>query len=204
MKPLIVLACLTAAALSLPAQAQTRTYKCIDGAGKVYYSDKLNPDCGQGTELNKQGVVMKKKEVAAKPGPTVKGDPPAELPKSAKEQERRDRALMATYTSEEEIDAARDRSLAIPAQGTKTNEAKLEKVNQHLTDLKKQADTLAAQQKPLPPHLLDDVAAAQKDIGVLETDLAQRKIQSDGIRAKYEAEKKRFRELKGVAEQASK
>ena len=199
MKPVIVLACLTAAALSLPAQAQTRTYKCVDGAGKVYYSDKLNPDCGQGAELNKQGVVMQKKEVAAKPGSTVKADPTADLPKTAKEQERRDRALMATYTNEEEIDAARDRSLAIPAQGTKTSEAKLEKVNLRLTDLKKQADTLAAQQKQLPPHLLEDVAAAQKDVGVLEADLAQRKIQSDGIRAKFEADKQRFRELKGAA-----
>ena len=203
MKPLIVLACLTAAAMSLPAQAENRMYKCVDTAGKVYYSDKLNPDCGQAAELNKQGVVMKKKEVA-KPGPSAKADPAAESPKTAKEQERRDRALMATYTSEEEIDAARDRSLAIPAQGTKAIEAKLETINQHLTELKKQADTLATQKKPLPPRLLDDVAVAQKNLAVMEADLVQRKGQSVAIRAKYEAEKQRFRELNGAAAQASK
>jgi hypothetical protein len=55
--------------------------------------------------------------------------PAAATPKAAKEQERRDQALIATYTSEEEIDAARDRSLAIPAQGTKSVEAKLEAAN---------------------------------------------------------------------------
>ena len=143
MKPITVLTCLIAAALALPVQAQqagVRMYKCVDAAGKVYYSDKVNPDCGQGVELNRQGVVMKKKEIA-KPGQS-----PNEVVaavKSTREQERRDRALMATYTSEEEIDAARDRSLALPMQGTKSIESKLERVNRALTELKKQADTLA-------------------------------------------------------------
>jgi hypothetical protein len=200
MKPIVFLACLIAAALALPAQAQqekARMYKCVDSAGKVYYSDKMNPDCGQSSELNRQGVVMPKKQVA-KPGQPSKAEPAAATPKNSKEQERRDRALMATYTTEEEIDAARDRSLAIPAQGTKSVESKLDKVNRQLTELKKQADALATQKKPLPPHLLEDVNAGQKEISALEADLAQRKAQSDAIRAKYEADKQRFRELKGA------
>jgi hypothetical protein len=200
MKPIVFLACLIAAALALPAQAQqekARMYKCVDSAGKVYYSDKMNPDCGQSSELNRQGVVMPKKQVA-KPGQPSKAEPAAATPKNSKEQERRDRALMATYTTEEEIDAARDRSLAIPAQGTKSVESKLDKVNRQLTELKKQADALATQKKPLPPHLLEDVNASQKEISALEADLAQRKVQSDAIRAKYEADKQRFRELKGA------
>ncbi len=196
MKSLIVLACLASVAFALPAQAQqNRMYKCVDGAGKVYYSDKMNPDCGQSAELNRQGVVMKKKEVA-KPGQMPKDDPVAVL-KNSKEQERKDRALMATYTTEEEIDAARDRSLAIPAQGTKSAEVKLEKANAHLTELKKQADTLATQKKPLPASLLEEVTANQKEIASLEADLAQRKAQSDAVRAKYDAEKQRFHELQG-------
>jgi hypothetical protein len=108
---------------------------------------------------------------------------------------------MATYTTEEEIDAARDRSLAIPAQGTKTIESKLDKVNLQLTELKKQADALATQKKPLPPHLLEDVNASQKEVSALEADLGQRKAQADAIRAKYEADKRRFRELKGASPQ---
>jgi len=200
MKPIVFLACLIAAALALPAQAQqekARMYKCVDSAGKVYYSDKMNPDCGQSSELNRQGVVMPKKQVA-KPGQPSKAEPAAATPKNSKEQERRDRALMATYTTEEEIDAARDRSLAIPAQGTKSVESKLDKVSRQLTELKKQADALATQKKPLPPNLLEEVNASQKEISALEADLAQRKVQSDAIRAKYEADKQRFRELKGA------
>ena len=203
MKPIVVLTCLIAALLALSAHAQqgnARMYKCIDTVGKVYYSDRMNPDCGQISELNPQGVVMKKREVA-KPGQPSKAAPAAATPKNSKEQERRDRALMATYTTEEEIDAARDRSLAIPAQGVKSIESKLDKFNQQLTELKKQADTLATQKKPLPAHLLEEVNVSQKVVSGLEADLVQRKAQSDSIRAKYEADKQRFRELKDASPQ---
>jgi hypothetical protein len=200
MKPLVVLTCLIAAVLVLPARAEqgnVRMYKCIDKDGKAYYSDKLDPDCRQSSELNGQGVVMPKKQVA-KPGQPSIADPAAATSKGAKERERRDRALMATYTSEEEIDAARDRTLAIPAQGTKSVESKLEKVNQQLTELKNQADALALQKKPLPARLLEEVNASQKEVSALEADLAQRKAQADTVRAKYDADKLRFRELKGA------
>ena len=199
MKPIAVMTCLLVAALAPAAQAQqekARMYKCIDAAGKVYYSDKMNPDCGQSSELNRQGVVMPKKQVV-KPASPSNAEPVA-TPRNLQEQERRDRALMATYTTEEEIDAARDRSLAIPAQGLKAVESKLEKVNRQLTELKNQADALATQKKTLPAHLLEDVSAGQKDVSALEADLAQRRAQSESIRARYEADKQRFRELKGT------
>lgn len=201
MKPITVLTCLIAAALALPVQAQragVRMYKCVDAAGKVYYSDKVNSDCGQGVEMNRQGVVMKKNEIA-KPGQSP--NEAVAAVKITREQERRDRALMATYTSEEEIDAARDRGLALPMQGTKAVESKLDRVNRQLTELKKQADALATQKKKLPAHLLEDVNASQNEVSALEADLAQRKAQSDAIRVRFEADKQRFRELKNPGSQ---
>jgi DNA repair exonuclease SbcCD ATPase subunit len=205
MKPITVLTCLLAAALALPAQAEqagVRMYKCVDAAGKVYYSDKLNPDCGQNAELNRQGVVMKKKEIA-KPSQSANQSPNevVAMVKNTREQDRRDRALMATYTSEEEIDAARDRSLSLPVQGTKTLESKLDKANQQLSALKERAETLATQKKPLPANLLEDVNVSQMQVSGLETELAQRKAQSDAIRARFEADKQRFRELKNPGPQ---
>ena len=202
MKSMVVLPFVIAIALALPAQAQQaapRMYKCVDANGKVYYSDKLNPDCAQGSELNRQGVVMPKKKVA-NPAQRSKDDVGVDS-KNSQHQERRDRALMATYTTEEEIDAARDRSLAIPAQATKSVESKLDKINGQLTELKNQADALAAQKKPLPSRLLEDVNARHKELARLEADLAQRKVQADSIRAKFEADKLRFRELKGLGPQ---
>lgn len=195
----IALGILLAASLALPAFAQqkqpsSRMYKCVDEAGKVYYSDSPRADCNKGSVLNRQGVVVKKP-----------GDKPAASAKTAKDgsktprlasAERRDRALMATYMTEEDIDVARDRSLVIPMQGIKVTEAKLEKTNNDLFGLKKQADTLASQQKPLPPDLLEDVQARQKQVAALEAELAQKRAHADAIRARYEADKQRYRELK--------
>lgn len=197
----IALGVLLAASLALPAYAQqkkqtttSRMYKCVDEAGKVYYSDSPDADCSKGSELNRHGVVVKKP-----------GDKPADPPKTGKEDpkkpqlataERRDRALMATYMAEEDIDAARDRSLALPLQSIKAAETKLEKTNNDLFELKKQADALASQQKPLPPELLEDVQARQKQVAALEAELAQKKAHADAIRARYDADKQRYRELK--------
>lgn len=201
----IALGVLIAASLALPAFAQqkqpsSRMYKCVDEAGKVYYSDSPKADCNKGSVLNRQGVVVKKP-----------GDKPAASAKTAKDgsktprlasAERRDRALMATYMAEEDIDAARDRSLVIPMQGIKATEAKLEKTNNDLFGLKKQADTLASQQKPLPPDLIEDVQARQKQVAALEAELAKKKVHAETIRARYESDKLRFRELKGATASA--
>ena len=180
-----------------------RMYKCQDPSGKVYYSDKMNPECANGAELNRQGVVMQKK--VAKPASTGQAaQPEADSAALLAQQDkaRRDRALMATYTTDEEIDAARDRSLAIPEQGVKTLEAKLEKSNQQLTDLKQKADTIASQKKALPPQLLEEVGATQKEIGNVQAEIVQRKAQAEAIRVKYDADKQRFRELGGRTAQA--
>ena len=202
MKPIIVLTCLIAAALAVPAQAEqgkARMYKCVDAAGKVYYSDKMNPDCGKGSELNLQGVVMPKEKEVAKPTQPSKANPEQVTSKTSQEQERRDRALVETYATEEEIDAARDRSLSLPALGMKTIESKLVKVNQRLAELTKQSDALGAKKKPLPATLPEEIIEMQKNISAWEADLARRQAQLDAIRIKFEFDKKRFRELKGAS-----
>jgi hypothetical protein len=188
-----------ATALAVPALAQQEpkpgatgpvTYKCVDDRGKIYYSDQFTPECGQTQELNRQGRVVKKHETAK---PAADGTGGA---KDSAERQRRDRALMATYTSEEEIEVARDRSLAIPLQAVKTAENRLDKANDQLFDLKSQADRLAGQQKAIPPNLLEEIDVKQKEISALEAELQQKKSYAESVRAKYEADKLRYRELK--------
>lgn len=202
-----ILAGLVAALLAFPVVAQqksqssTRMYKCVDKAGKVYYSDSPREDCAQGAQLNRQGM-------AVEPKPRDRKTAATPLAGGAKKQEpatgsRRDRALLATYTNEAEIDAARDRSLAMPLQAIKNLESKNEKLSAELLTLKKQADGIAAKQKPLPPDLLEDVQAKQKQQAALEADLAKKKAEVEDIRARYEADKLRFRELSGKAATAS-
>jgi len=102
---------------------------------------------------------------------------------------------MSTYTSEEEIDLARDRSLTIPLQAVKTAENRLDKANSQLFDLKSQADRLAGQQKAIPPNLLEEIDGKHKEVSALEAELQQKKSYADSVRARYEGDKLRYREL---------
>lgn len=197
------------AALAGPALAQTTPksgtsgpvmYKCVDDRGKIYYSDKPTPECGQIQEMNRQGRILKKQETAklgAAPK-TVADD--EKRRKDSAEKQRRDRALMSTYTSEDEIDLARDRSLAIPLQAIKTAENRLAKANAQLFDLKTQANRLAGEQKAIPPQLLEEIDARQTDVSALEAELQKKKSYAESIRVKYEADKLRYRELKTASQ----
>lgn len=193
-----------AAALAVPALAQQKpkprpvTYKCVDSQGKVYYSDQYTPECGQTQEMNRQGRILKKNETV-KPGPAAKAaEGGSGKPKDSSERQRRDRALMATYTSEEEIELARDRSLAIPLQAIRASENRFAKADKQLLDLKTQADRLAGQQKAIPPQLLEEIAVKQKAVSELEAEVQQKKDHAESVRARYEADKLRFRELKAA------
>ena len=203
MKVICSLVSLTiAAALAVPALAQPKpktspiTYKCVDSRGQIYYSDQFTPECRHTQEMNRQGRILKKDETA-KPGAVAKPAAAGTVKaKESSESQRRDRALTATYTSEEEIDLARDRSLAIPLQAIRTSENRLAKANKQLFDLKTQADRLAGQQKAIPPHLLEEIEVKQKEVSALEAEMQQKKSYADSVRARYEADKLRYRELK--------
>ena len=148
-----------------PATAQTARpkgkpimYKCVDTRGKTYYSDKMSTDCAKGIELSQTGRVIERPPVKAAPV----NSKAAELdPTVSADKERRDRALMATYTNIEEIDSARERTLALPMQGIKTNEARLARANSNLSELKKEAEALVAKNKPVPEQLTDDIAVRE-------------------------------------------
>ena len=110
---------LVAAAALLAASGPSRAamYKWVDDKGVVHYTDRLPPEAVDkaSTELNKQGIPVKKTDKALTPEQRRAIEQDSQRQKQlAREQEevaRRDRALLSSYTSEAEIDLARNRSL---------------------------------------------------------------------------------------------
>src|SRR5216110_4026394 len=96
----------------LVAHAQA-TYRCAGADGKKYYGSTIPPQCdGRPVEqINSQGMVVRRidpegeaKERAEKEASLAKKK---EDDVVAKEETRRNRALLATYTSERDIEDAR-------------------------------------------------------------------------------------------------
>jgi hypothetical protein len=171
-------------------------HKCIDAHGKVYYSDKLTPDCERSSQLSRQGITVTPNPAS---GTAVQGaqKPGAAPTAQALADERRDKALVATYTTEQEIELAQDRNLQAPLQAVKVAETRLGKLDKELEGLQKQAEGFTSKNKPVPAHLTEELNRKQSTQSALKSELAQKNTQVSQIRARYEADKLRFRELKG-------
>lgn len=168
-------------------------HKCVDANGKVYYSDKITPDCERSSELSRHGLTVAPKPDSTSPGSQKPGAAPTA---QSLADERRDKALVATYTTEQEIDLARDRNLQTPLQALKVAETRLGKLDKELEGLQKQADGFTSKNKAVPSHLTEEINTKQAARSSLQAELAQKRGQADQIRAKFEADKQRFRELK--------
>lgn len=184
-----------------------KLYKCVDAKGKPYYTDKLTSDCVQGgtQELSKRGVLIKEYEPGVAPGQKTgpgQAQPPgpalsAEQQRALQEQQRRDRALLATYADEKEIDLARDRNLQQSRHVLKSLEGQGRQADEKLKKLQDQGKTFTDKGKPVPDWLREEIADAERDAKRVQADIAGRQQAINSVRERFEADKQRYRELKG-------
>lgn len=203
-RPWLALAVLTLALASAEVSfAQAQLYKWVDEKGVVHYTDKLPPEMVNkgNVELNKQGVTIRKTEPALTPEQRRAREIEAERRQQlAREQEiidRRDRALLSTYTTENEIDLARNRSL-------NTIDAQVQSSTAYTAVLSKRKDELDARKKslgdkPLPAvqerELANIVSELAKQVALVEA--KQKEIAV--VNARYDADKARWRDLRMMA-----
>lgn len=190
-------------ALAPQARAQS-TYKWVDEKGVVHYTDKLPPEQVNkaATVLDKQGRSIKKVEPAPTPEQRAAKEAEEERARQAARErdvaERRNRALLQSYTSESEIDLAKGRAL-----GTlDTQIASAEGYTVQLTKRKKEADArkAALAGKPVPDILERELVTLDVELAK-QTHLIEQKKQEKGvIAARYEADKQRWRELRAIAD----
>ena len=120
------------------------TYRCTGNDGKKYYGSTIPNACiGRPLELiNKQGLVVKRID--------PEGDEKARIAKEAeaekkREQEaatqdarRRNRALLATYTSEKDIEDSRARDLRNHERGVHEVEKRIEDIRKRQAQFQKE------------------------------------------------------------------
>jgi len=180
------------------------TYRCTSKDGKKYYGSTVPPQCyGRPLEqINKQGLVVKRidpeadaKERAEKEASLAKKK---EEDIAAQEEKRRSRALLATYTSEKDVEDARRRALA-------GNETQVKEVEQKIDALKKvrakyeqelefYRDKQSGEARA-PAKLAEDIKNAEIDLRAQQDLLAAKKREVSAINARYDEDRKRFAEL---------
>jgi Domain of unknown function (DUF4124) len=191
---LLLVAGLCAAVADASAQNKPATtmYKCKDEKGRTYYSDKYGPECAQGEvqQLSRQGIKVSRANSSSHSAMKSAPSTPVNI-----EQKRRDKALLATYSSEAQIEDAKERNVALPLQAAKQAEAKLERVQKDLQGLHSQAEGYASQKKQIPAQLIEDVRDKQMQVAKLTVDAERKRSNVKQIEERFDADKKRYREL---------
>ena len=183
------------------AEAQTTiTYRCTAKDGKRYYGSAIPTQCvGRPVEqLNAQGLVVRRidpdgdeKERAEK---AVALSKKREEEALNKEESRRSRALLATYTSERDIEEARARALADNQKAVQEVEVKIEALRKRLAGYEKELEFYKDKSKA-PAKLTEDISNADIDLKAQENLLSMKKKEVQMINTKYDQDKKRYAEL---------
>ena len=194
---------------SFPAVAG-KLYSWVDEQGKTHYGNTVPPQYAQqgNAELNQRGVVVKKTDAALTPEQRKAKEEELVQQKAEEqkklEQKRRDKALVNTYTTEKEIDLVRDRNLQQGELQLQSMELRAKQVQPRLDQARKRAVDVVARKKPVPLDLQQEIEEAEKEMQRLQEMIKQRRMEMDAVRARFEDDKKRFRELHQIAEAAKK
>lgn len=182
------------------AQAAGEFYCCQDPAsGRRVCGDTLPEQCrGRAFRiLDSGGNVIK--EVGAPLTPEQKAEQILEnkrrkqLEDAGREQRRRDQALLDTYSTPEDIDIAQKKAeadLKVTIQATNDRIATAQKKRNKLAD-----EAEFYKKKTMPAELEKDLRAIEHEIKLQQELVELKKKEFDTIKAKYDADRKRYFEL---------
>jgi hypothetical protein len=183
------------------------TYKWTDEQGGVHYSDKAPPETPAkgATVLDKQGRQVKKIEPPLTPEQIkAKADEEERLRALAKakdDQARKDKALMQSYTSESEIEIARNRAIS-------TLESQIKSAETFSADLTRRQKNIAKQKasygsKPIPIEIEREATALDNELSRQAILIRQKQEEMTLVTAKYDTIKQRWREILADQERAA-
>ena len=181
-------------------------YRCKDASGQTRFGSSLPPEClGRDTDIvNSRGTVVRKLEGEnTRAARLAEEAAEAERTRLIEEQKQRDKVLIETYLSVEEIERLRDQRLDLLT-------AQLKVAEQHITTLRDRLGRLREQSArfkpyndkpnapPLPDHIAEDLVGTLKSIAVDQQTIDIKRTEQATMTANFARDIKRFKELKGI------
>lgn len=184
------------------AHAQAAIYICKDASGKTFTSDRLLPECaGRAVrEMDKNGMV--RREIPAPLTAEQKRQKKLEDERlkaeatAAEEQRQVDRAMLARYRNEGDIEIARKRTLELVNDQVRRESDALAAAEKERKDVQ-QKIAQASNKKPVPQSLQTKLAEADQSIVAIKKKLAVYENEEAQIHQRFDATLKRYRELTG-------
>jgi len=176
--------------------AEAKLYKWVDDKGETHYGEVVPPEYANKdkVQFNEKGREIKEKESASEADSSSSS---AEEKQAIIDRKRRDKALVNTYSNENEIDLARDRNLQQVEARINSAQLLLKSAQESLNNFLKEADELKRSGGKIPDSLQSDITNGENRVAKLKQDLAKAQEKADSVRTRYEADKLRYRELTG-------
>ncbi|RYG88703.1 DUF4124 domain-containing protein [bacterium] len=181
-----------------------RTFRWVDAKGVIHYSDTIPPEFSRNetSELNPQGVAVQKHPAQLSPTEMKSADArAAEVDRLKKH----DQFLLTTYTSTREIEQLRDERLGLI-------DGQIVAAKGFLTAAQSRMGALEARAKNyrpyagenarrMPDQLAEEMVRTLNEERAQRAVLAQKASEKDEMRARFQDDIDRFRQL--VAQRAS-
>jgi hypothetical protein len=180
-------------------------YKWVDEQGVVHYGDHIPPQYAQQDRevLNSQGVPVGHLEAAQTPEQSAA----AALKKAEVfKQRQHDSFLVSTYTSVKDIEALRDVRLDQLRGQRAAAEQYVESLRARLGSLQARAVTYqpystTADARRMPDDLAENLVRTLNEVRVQSASLAAKSEEEKTLRAQFDADIQRYRELHAIHEQ---
>ncbi|MEP7207126.1 MAG: DUF4124 domain-containing protein [Casimicrobiaceae bacterium] len=186
-------------ALAFSGMAPAATYKWVDDKGVVHYTDKMPPEAVNrgNVELSKDGVTLRRIDPALTPEQRRAREQEEErkrqLVRQQEETGRRDRALLASYASESEIDLARARALGTIDAVLQSTAAYTEQLTRRKVEIS--GKIAAFKSKPVPPVYERELESISAELERQADLVVQKQKEIVAVNARYDLDKYRYREL---------
>lgn len=179
--------------------ADAKLYKWVDENGTTHYGETIPPEyANRDTKQLDKGRIIDRDEKrdAGKKGPAKKE---VVEDKAVIEAQRRDNALLATYSNEKEIDLARDRNLLQVEARVNSYTTMLKSAEATLAGLLQERDAINKNGRKMPASLIQDITEAEALVVRRKKELETSNKEVEAVKARYAADKQRYRELKGIS-----
>ncbi len=177
------------------------TFCCADDKGKQVCSDVLPPACyGKAyREINERGITVKRVDAPLTAEQLAKKEEEAKQAKEEAqrklEQDHKNRALLATYATEQDIDYMRNRAVSELQKAIEDSKVKLDDVAKKQVKLNEEAEFY--KKKTLPFQLRNAMRENEDERKTFQSTIDTKQKDIAAVKAKYDDELARYRELKG-------
>lgn len=180
-----------------------QTYKWVDENGVTHYGDSVPSEYSQReqTVINKQGVVVQKRQAEMSPAEAA-----AYAAKQKEEAQRRqhDMFLISTYPSVKEIENVRDTRLDQINGQISASEQYIASLTTRVDGLKQRSMGYApyntkAGARRMPDDLAEEMVRALSELRTQNSALSQRRSELQKVVDQFDADIKRFKELRTSA-----